>query len=386
MTEARLEERTGEESTPDEEMCVLAVTSFRPAEVEHSVSHMSSKAVMVQIEPRTDRVRHIVDCYKQIQDAISTHEPTVILLDCFETMGIVVTLLARRHGIPVVARLVGDRWQAYEGVSLGDIRSVSAAIRYGVHRGCFTLNSLTFAHVSGFVTVSTALGAVVTSRTGIRQEAHGFVPVPLTKDTLQEGSSRRGRTAHGIDEENIILTVTNLKYREKYDGLLTVVDELEPLLRENSTLGFVIAGSGRFLASLETVLDERFESDVRGRIYTPGYVDSISDLYAAADVFVYVSYRDGYPNAVLEAQTAELPVVANAAHGMRDQIVDGESGFLIDPGERGQLRTRVQSLLENPSLRQQIGTRARERVLAENSPEVVSQQLERTLKNIVLSV
>ena len=69
----------------------------------------------------------------------------------------------------------------------------------------------------------------------------------------------------------------------------------------------------------------------------------MADLYALADVFVYVSDLDGYPNVVLEAQTAGVPVVANDAHGMCDQITDGETGYLVDPEARRALFDRVRA-------------------------------------------
>jgi len=61
-------------------------------------------------------------------------------------------------------------------------------------------------------------------------------------------------------------------------------------------------------------------------------IDEVDDRYNSADVSVYVSHLDGYSNAALEAQTTELPLVANDAHEMREQITVAETGVLVAPG------------------------------------------------------
>ena len=365
-------------------MRVLAITSFRPDEIVRSVHEMTAPTEVISITPTSGRLGHILDTYEQTQNAIQSHDPDVILLDCYETMGIVVAHLARQHDIPLVARLVGDTWRRYENPSLLSVRSLAEFHQFGLHRAALTLDKLTFSQVDGFVTVSEELKHIVYSRAGTRPECIGVVPVPLTVDTLTEGSARVARQSLDVDETQMLLTVTNLKFSEKFEGVKTALAELQGLLCENPDLGYVIAGSGQFYDPLTTAIEEMVpDQHVRDRIYTPGYVEDVADLYALADVFVYVSYLDGYPNAVLEAQTAQLPVVANAAHGMCDQITDGETGYLVDPGQSGQLRDRVTSLLGSPDERRRIGEQARQRVFQENTSAVIGEQLEESLTTIL---
>lgn len=383
MTQA-VSHETERSTTSQEKLRVLAVTSFRPEEITTSVERMEVPTEVITVVPSTGRIGHVLELYQQVQEALSTHDPDVILLDCYETMGIVVSLLASRHDIPVVARLVGDTWRGYEQPTLSEIEGIDDLQRYILHRASLHLDRYIFGRAAGFVTVSDELKTIVASRTGCLPERIGVVPVPMTVDILREGSATAGRAFHSIGEERIILTVTNLKFPEKFEGVKFALAELKPLLEADTDVGYVVAGSGRFLERLEATVDELFPDErVRERVYTPGHVENVADLYALADVFVYVSYRDGYPNAVLEAQTATLPVVANAAHGMCDQITDGKTGYLVDPGTPGQLRTRVASLLESPSERRQIGERARERVLQENTGEVIGTQLEEALRRIL---
>ncbi|MEA5388514.1 glycosyltransferase family 4 protein [Haloarculaceae archaeon H-GB11] len=118
---------------------------------------------------------------------------------------------------------------------------------------------------------------------------------------------------------------------------------------------------------------------VRDRIHLLGYVDDIADLYAAGDVFVYTSFLDGYPNAVLEAQAAGLPVVVNAAQGMTDQVVDGETGLLAE-ADGSDLEDRVRYLLSNRTIADQIGSTAANRISRHNDPAKVGERMAAALE------
>lgn len=364
------------------ELCVLAITSFRPEEIYETAREMTPPVEVISVEPTAARFGHIMELYNRTSRAISEYDPDVIFLDCYETMGIVVTLLAQRHDVPLVARLVGDTWRGFEQPKLGEVRSGSDLLRFVLHRASLVLDEFVFERVDGFVTVSNDLKGTVCRRTNCPPEHVEVVPVPLTFDPRQEGDAVRGRRAIGIDERRVVITVTNLSFPEKFEGVKSILRELEPVLESDSDLACVIAGGGRFHEPLQSLVATEYPH-LSERIYTPGFVDNVSDLYMLADVFVYVSYRDGYPKAVLEAQTAGLPVIANAAHGMVDQITDGETGYLVSPGIEGQLRTHLERLLNSPDERERIGEQARRRVFAENTPDVLAKELEGALQSIL---
>jgi len=376
------EDVTPSESRP-EQRTVLAVTSHRPAEVMESVAGFDGETSVVTVDDSKGRLRRAIETFLAVRDAIRSDDPDLVLLDCFELTGAVATALCRRNDVPVVARIVGDPWRGFENAIPASITSIEDFERYVLYSSCLRLDDAIFDRASGFVTVSRELKTSVAGRTGVDPDRIGVVPVPITTDTTQ-GSSSAARESLGIGQQQVVLTVTNLSFRAKFRGVRAVVLELQQLLQEDENLAYVVAGDGRYHGALLDELDERIDDpDVRDRIYAPGFVDDVADLYALADVFAYVSYRDGYPNAVLEAQTARLPVVANAAHGMREQITDGETGYLIDPSRPGALRERVATLLANPSERTRMGRLARERVMRENTPEAIGPQLEAFLVELL---
>lgn len=369
------------------DLSLLVFTSHRPEEVVEPLRETDLDVAVVSVDDGGSLPSRAVATVRRTRRALAVHEPDAVLLDCYEAMGALVTLLADRRGVPVVDRLVGDTWLRFEN-GIREAKREGEWGRAAGYRAVLGVDEFVFSRASGFVVVSEQLGEVVRRRTGSPPERIGNVPVPAPGGGAGAGGGETepatGGDRFGIDADRVLLTVTNLKYRAKLRGVETALEELLPLLEADPDLAYVVAGGGEYASELRSVLDERVDDpDARRRIHALGFVDGVADLYALADAFVYVSYLDGYPRVVLEAQEAGLPVVANDAFGMREQVEDGESGYLIDPEDPGALREAVSSLLAEPETRRRYGERGRDRVARENAPEVVGRRLEAFLRRLV---
>ena len=86
-------------------------------------------------------------------------------------------------------------------------------------------------------------------------------------------------------------------------------------------------------------------------------------LLAASDVFALPSRFEGLPMSVVEAMLTGLPVVATDVRGPREQVVDGETGFLVPPFEVPPLAQALRRLAADPALRARTGEAGRARAL-----------------------
>ncbi|WP_418286672.1 glycosyltransferase family 4 protein [Halorubrum sp. DTA46] len=373
---------------------VVAFTSHRPTEVVGPLRESDLDAEVVCVAADGSFVDRCVETVRRTRSALRRRDPDAVLLDCFEVMGVLVTLLSMAYRVPVVARLVGDTWLRFEN-AIRDARAAGRYRRAAYYRLALSIDEFVFARAIGFVVVSDALGEIVAERTSCPADRIRTVPVPdpALEATADGGASAAGADGnrdagparkHGIEAETVLLTVTNLTYRAKLRGVDTVLDAVCPLLERDPGLAYVVAGGGEYADALVRSLEERdLDPGVRSRIHTLGFVDDIGALYELADVFVYVSFLDGYPRVVLEAQGAGLPVVANDAFGMREQVAHGESGALVDPSDADALRRELEALIADPALRRQYGERGRDRLHRENSPAAVGRRLEEALVSII---
>jgi len=105
---------------------------------------------------------------------------------------------------------------------------------------------------------------------------------------------------------------------------------------------------------------ERLLSDPR--IVRAGFVADTAPYYGVVDLLAFPSYREGFPNAPLEAAASAVPVVGYAATGTVDAVADGETGTLVPAGDAGALGEAIVRCLADPALARRHGAAGRERV------------------------
>jgi glycosyltransferase involved in cell wall biosynthesis len=87
-------------------------------------------------------------------------------------------------------------------------------------------------------------------------------------------------------------------------------------------------------------------------------------VYAALDIFVLPSYREGFSRSAMEAAASGLPMVLSDIRGCREIGRDGTELRLVPPADSAALRAAIAELLGDAELRQRLGSAARERALA----------------------
>lgn len=105
------------------------------------------------------------------------------------------------------------------------------------------------------------------------------------------------------------------------------------------------------------------------------FAHEIAPYYLLMDLFVLPTYREGFPNAVLEAQAAERAVVTTQASGAVDSVVDGITGIVVPIGDAKALVDAIARLLADPEMATRMGRAGRERVKREFRQEDVWEAL-----------
>lgn len=111
------------------------------------------------------------------------------------------------------------------------------------------------------------------------------------------------------------------------------------------------------------------------RLHLPGHVGNVAEMLAMADIIVLPTYREGFPNVLLEAAAMAKPVVATLIPGCIDAVADGVTGTLVPPKDATALAGAIDRYLTDPELRARHGQAGRERVLRDFRQEDIWEAL-----------
>jgi glycosyltransferase involved in cell wall biosynthesis len=162
---------------------------------------------------------------------------------------------------------------------------------------------------------------------------------------------------YGISYTDYVVgTVAALRPEKNIDGLIKMFLLLK---KKISNAKLLIVGDGLLMSELKHLASE---NGLTNAVIFVGAVTDVRPYLGIMDVFVLNStVVETFSNAALEAMAMSLPVVLTDVGGAREMIVDGESGFLVEPSNEGEL-LRALIKLEDSSRRKEFSLAARSRV------------------------
>jgi L-malate glycosyltransferase len=150
-----------------------------------------------------------------------------------------------------------------------------------------------------------------------------------------------------------VVIVANLRREKGHDVLMQAAPDI---LRRRPDVHFDLVGGGPELEALKAQADALGIADA---VTFMGHRDDVPAILADADVFVLPSRSEAFPNAVLEAMAAGLPIVASGVGGILELIDDNRTGLLVPADDAAALAARLCEVLEHPDLASRLGDTAR---------------------------
>jgi len=189
------------------------------------------------------------------------------------------------------------------------------------------------------------------------------------------------RAELGIPHDSLVLGYVGRIMPEK--DLETWLRAAAVVARQYPEAQFVLVGEGRDASTLSQLQRLATDLGIAERVYFPGYRAQLLPVYAAFDLFVLTSRREGLPNSVLEAMAMGLPVVTTDVAGTKELVLHEQTGFVLPQGDVAGLAQAMTTLAGNAQWRQAMGLAGRKRVEQEFSFTGRLQRIETLYDKIV---
>lgn len=159
-----------------------------------------------------------------------------------------------------------------------------------------------------------------------------------------------------------ILYLSNLM---KEKGYVDVLRAIPDVIKENPQVKFFFAGE--YWRQDDKTFAQKFIKKNRLEPYIK-HLGAISgqekyDLLFDSDIFVFPSYNEGMPFVIIEAMSAGLPIISTNVGAIKEMVIDGENGFIVEKQNPQQIAEKIIYFIKNPEIRKQMGLKSRERFL-----------------------
>lgn len=165
-------------------------------------------------------------------------------------------------------------------------------------------------------------------------------------------------------------------------GINELVEAFEQLNKEYPNTRLLLVG--RQEPELDPLKPETIvKIDNNKNIEAVGQQSDVRPWLAASDAFVFPSYREGFPNVVIEAGAMDLPSIVTDINGSREIIIEGKNGTIITPCDTDALYMAMKSFLEYPDIRTEMATNARPLIASRYEQSYVRRCLKEYYKEIL---
>lgn len=174
-----------------------------------------------------------------------------------------------------------------------------------------------------------------------------------------------------------LVLVARLVQAKRIDRFIQLLAKLR---KQNKEIVGWIVGSGPEYEYLKT-LSRNLELKEDDLLFL-GQRDDIPNILKQSDIFILTSDYEGFPNVLLEAMAAKLPVVTTPAGDAEKIIRNGENGFVVPESEKDKFIKKINLLIESELMRGKMGTESRR--IVEKQYDVIN--LDAKLKEILLAM
>lgn len=212
---------------------------------------------------------------------------------------------------------------------------------------------------AGVLCVSDALAEQARNRTSASKVS--TVPIGADPEKFPTGQRSNLRAELDIDPEaTVVLFVGQFSERKGIDEICQLLPDLE---LEGTEFVFIGSGGEKEQSLKEAIARSQYSNR---HVYTGLSSLALRRWFVVSDLLLLPSHAEGRPTVIYEAMASETPVLASAVGGVPEQVVDGETGVLIPPGDVEALEEALISLTGDQARLERMGEAGLERLREKN--------------------
>jgi len=160
--------------------------------------------------------------------------------------------------------------------------------------------------------------------------------------------------------EIIIGMVASFSKKKDY---FTLIQTAIKLISTNNKVSFILVGGGVTIDEMKDLVP----NDISDKIKFLGKISNIESIVNIFDIGILLTnskvHGEGISNSIIEYMALGKPVIATRGGGTTEVIIEGQNGFLIDPGDVNALLNKIDTLIQNSEMRQRMGNSGRKMIV-----------------------
>lgn len=194
------------------------------------------------------------------------------------------------------------------------------------------------------------------------------VGVTVSDYQLRDYEAKFNRYKYDLAKDDfVILMIAEVNKNKNHQQMIQAVELLK---QRGKSVKVLCAGEGSLFDEVVAEVEKRGLSD---SIHMLGYRTDIKELIGVSDIGILLSYREGLPRNIMELMACGKPVIGTNIRGIRDLVIDGETGFLVPVGDAVTTAECIEKLMSDAELVSVMGVRALEEVEKYNVESVVGE-------------
>ena len=354
-------------------MRIILYSNTRVKKISLPLEAVHAEFKIITIDLTKSILRRHIKSFFELYNSNKSFNPSIFLTDNLDIYGFICLVIAKYKKKPFIVRLRGDRiGEGYRKCKI--YLSKRKFLAWLKEKILIAISKYVIKHSDGIIANSYYVKDKLRKHVDFPPELIKVVYIPCDIDKYKKIVFSKEN--NGITR---LLTVTNLNFEGKYIALKKALSEIYNFLIEKDNTIFFIVGNGRFLSDLKEFVNKL---PCRDKIKFLGFVKEIGPIYKSCDIFLYFSFQDAYPNTILEAQACKKPVITNYFGGMKEQVIEGKTGFFVDLEKKGELFGKLNILYDDSKLRVSIGEKAYKHVRKNNNFRKIGKDFINAIKEI----